>query len=268
MSLAVNANYNYSNSNNSVNRFDEKRAIFKKLTGRSIEIPKDGYIPHILSQESTIQLGFFGEFMRVGFSSSNGHSEAMENLSRRFAEMREELLERYENDQDTLYKRLGELNQSFENALRSTTLIPLLQTPTIPLFTSDCPAFIRNDAERTLREHDAMKNIVRMLQDNLIRHMDSFFENFISNIKSQDFQTAFDSSMERLLNGESQSLRNISYRDVVTMKNTISQWYTITNEHNTEEGRLVRHDVSFRAIIRDDNISEVIRREIANLLGW
>jgi len=249
-------------------RFQAKAAKFKELTGRNIEVPKNGEMPHILSPESNIQLGFFGEFFRVGFSSSDGHSTAVENLSRRFAEMREELLEQYGDDQDTLYKRLGELNQAFESALRSTTLIPLPQTPTVPLTTSDTPAFIRDDVERTLREHEAMTNIVRMLQENMLRHMDIFFEDFISNIKNQDFQTAFDSSMERLLNGESRSLENISYSDAVRMKNTISQWHTITDEHGNEEGRLVRHETSFRAIIRDDSISEVIRREIANLLGF
>ena len=182
--------------------------------------------------------------------------------------MREELLERYKDDEDTLYKRLGELNQSFENALRSTTLIPLPQMPTVPILSSNSPASIRNSVERTLREHEAMTDIVRMVQDNMLRHMDTFFEDFIRSIQTQDFQTAFDSSMERLLNGESRSLENISYSDAVRMKNTISQWHTITDEHGNEEGRLVRNETSFRAIIRDDSISEVIRREIANLLGF
>jgi len=256
MISSVNANHSYADTNKGINRFDEKKAIFQKLTGRTIEVPNSEEMPHILSQESNIQLGFFGEFFRVGFSSPDGHSTAVENLSRRFAEMREELLERYNDDQDTLYKRLGELNQSFESALRSTTLIPLPQTPTVPLLASDAPASVREDVERTLREHEAMTNIVRMLQDNMLRHMDIFFEDFISNIKNQSFQTAFDNSMERLLNGESRSLENISYNDLVRMENIISQ------------GHLLRHDTSFRMIIRDENISEVLRREIADLLGF
>jgi len=263
MSLNVSTGCNYI-----VSTFDEKKALFQKLTGRSIEIPENGVMPHILSQESTIQLGFFGEFFRVGFSSPDGHMSAVENLSRRFAELREELLEQYKDYEDMRYKRLGELNQAFENALRSTTLVPLPQMPNVPLVSSNESASVRSSAERAWREHEAMSKITRYIQDSLIRHMDTFFEAFILSIQSNDFQTAFDSSMAELLDGESRSLESLSYRDAVRMRDALSQWHEVTDEHGNQVGVLNRHDASFRAILRDENISLTVRREIAGLLGF
>jgi len=265
MSLAVKAANNYVNTNTSPLSFEDKKAIFQKKTGNTIVVPENGEMPHILSEESAIQLGFFGEFMRVGFTSPNGHIEAVENLSRRFAEMRDELLEKYKDDQDTLYKRLGELNQAFESALQSTALVPIPPMPPSPAAISGSPEAIA--AENAHREFEALTNLVRKLQDSMTKHMDTFFESFINNIKNQDFQTAFDGSMGQLLSGESQSLTDMSFGDAVRIKDRISTWYTQNAGGDNETVQMVRHNVSFMSIVGDESISEVVRREIAALLG-
>ncbi|MCL2215557.1 MAG: hypothetical protein FWB91_00925 [Defluviitaleaceae bacterium] len=248
MSLSVTANYNHSN----VISFEEKKAIFQKLTGKSIQMPESGVMPHILSPESTIELGFFGEFFRVGFSSPDGHMAAVENLARRFAEMREELLERYSDDQDTLYKRMGKLNQAFEAALRSTTLVPIPKMP---------------NAERSWNEYETMRKIAQYIQESLIRHMDAFFEDFLLSIQSQGFQEAFDGSMARLKSDETSSLERLSYSDAARMLDTLSTWHETTDEDGNQIGIMRRHEESFRAIVQDESISRAVRDEIAELLG-
>ncbi|MCL2198914.1 MAG: hypothetical protein FWB80_08335 [Defluviitaleaceae bacterium] len=168
------------NSNYNACRFEEKKATFQKLTGREISIREDGYIP-------SREFGFFGEFFRVGFSS-------VEDISRRFVELREDLLERYEGDQDSLYKRLGELNQSFEVALRNTAFVPIPQIQHSPIMVNASAAAISQMKQSQL-EHETTTEMLRQTQKNLMRRMDRFFEEFILSIQTQDFQTAFDNSM-------------------------------------------------------------------------
>ncbi|MCL2386272.1 MAG: hypothetical protein FWC89_01865 [Defluviitaleaceae bacterium] len=104
-------------------QFQAKAAKFKELTGREIVVEKndEGEFIHKLHPESTQKLSFFGEFFRVGFNSPYGFTVTLENLARKYAELQEELLERYSN-QDELYKQLSDLNHAFENALLNSIL--------------------------------------------------------------------------------------------------------------------------------------------------
>ena len=247
--------------------FQARAAKFKAITGREVEIlvNENGEIVSKLHPESTAQAGFFVEFFRVGFFSPDGHMAAVESLARRYAELREELLERYQDDQDALYKRLGELNQAFESALRSAALLPIPKTPATAVFTDSTPAFVRDHYEQTWRNYENMKSIIRYAQDSMMRGMDTFFENFIRKIQNKDFQGAFDNSMKELLRGESQSLEDMSFADAVRIRDTLSRQRNVEDENSA--ARLNNFDGSFRTIIRDESISYALRRKIAELLS-
>jgi len=198
MNSAVSADYSYGSVNSNTSRLDEKKAIFKKLTGISIAIPESGKMPHVLSPESAIQFGFFGELFRAGFYQESNLFSSIESVSRRFSEMREELLEKYNDDEDALYKQLSKLNRAFEHVLRSLVLVPIPQTPPIPLTSSNDPASVRAEAEQALLEYEALREAIRQAQIKMDGFVNAFFEKFIEKIQTQDFQQAFDSSIEVL----------------------------------------------------------------------
>ena len=243
---------------------------FQQITGREIEVfkNKEGGIINFWHSESTAQANFFVEFSRVGFSSPDGLITAAENLARRYAELQESLIERYQDDKDTLYKRLGELNQAFESALQSTLLMPqTFKALEVTVITENTPASVRNQAEQAIRQQESMENMMRYLQESMKRGMDTFFENFILSIQKQDFQSAFESSIETAKGGESRSLAKMSFADAIRIRDTISHW-TI-NEDDEGNQRAILRDIntSFWMISRDENISAASRREIAKLLG-
>jgi len=143
-----------------LDNFQAKAAKFKALTDSEIVVEKNenGEFIHMLHPESTQRLGFFGEFFRVGFNDPSGFEATLENLARKYAELREALMAQYIVNQDELYKQLGELNQAFENALLNTTMT------------------------RPEQSH----------------YLDTFFEIFILSIQNTDFDTAFAVSIESL----------------------------------------------------------------------
>ncbi|MCL1862481.1 MAG: hypothetical protein FWF78_02825 [Defluviitaleaceae bacterium] len=177
-----------------------KAAKFKELAGREIVIEKNdmGDIIPFWHSESTQNASFFVEFFRVGFNSTDGFETSIENLARRYAELRENLLERYSDNQDELYIQLGKLNQAFESALRSTALLPKLNPPSSSIASSNMPQGIRNQIEREWQEHKNIKDFMHSLRQNTERHLDNFFERFIKSIQSSDFDTAFANTMESL----------------------------------------------------------------------
>ena len=266
-------------SNSTLQRFDltslsaehQARAVkFLKTKGREIEVYKDedGGIVNFWHPESTAQASHFVEFFRVGFSSPNGHMAAVENLARRYAELREDLLQRYQDDQATLYKRLGELNQAFESALHSTVLLPAASIHTeITVIYENTPASVRNRAEQAIQLQENKENIMRYIKESMMRGLDTFFENFIRSIQNQDFQSAFDSSMETAKGGESRSLAEMSFADAIRIKDTISYSTVREDEDGNKTAKLRDINTSFWMISRDESISQIIRNEIAELLG-
>ena len=127
-----------------------KAAKFKELTGKEVIFEENE------NGESNVRLRYFGEFFRAGSTSLTGLVITIEKLSRKFMELREEVLKQYGDNQDELYAQLGELNQVFEIALRSTVLS----------------------------------------QPEKLHHIDTFFIAFLENIQSDDFETAFVNSLE------------------------------------------------------------------------
>jgi len=185
-------------------RFQARAVVFKELTGREVVIEKDenGDFVHLLHPESTQRLGFMIDFFRVGFSSSDGFGAAIENLSRRYAEIRDELSKKYEGNQGELYARLGELNSAFESALHSMALLPLAPPPTSSVVSSNMPQSIRDSIEQQWQEFEDANRHRQTLKQNMARHLDNFFEVFIKSIQNTDFDTAFANGMEGLGSGE------------------------------------------------------------------
>jgi hypothetical protein len=205
--------------------FQAKAAKFKEITGRKIAIEKnnDGDFIHMFHPDSTQRLSFMGEFFRVGFNSPDGFEAAVENLAGRFVQLREELMERYGDNQDELYKQLSKLNQSFESALQSTVLLPLQAPPLDGIISSDMPQSVRNSIKREWQEHENIIGFMQTFKHNMSRHIDAFFETFIKSIQGDDFDSAFASSMEKLNSDESRSLSDMSFRDAVAIRDTLMQ---------------------------------------------
>ena len=253
--------------------FQTKAAKFKEITGREIVIEKnaDGEFIHMLNPESTQRLSFMGEFFRMGFNSPDGFEAAVENLARKYAELREELIERYGDNQDELYKQFGQLNHAFENALQSTILLPLQSPPTSGIINSNMPQSVRDSIQREWQEHENTVGFMQTLKQNMSRHLDSFFETFIKSIQSADFETAFASSMEVLNDGESTSLANLSFRDTVLIRDTLHQGRFVEEERNGDTFDVFvfnRPINSLRSIVGDTRISEAVRRELSELMGF
>ena len=268
---------------NQSDRFMARAAQFKEITGRDIIIEKNenGEFVHMLSSESTQRHGFFLEFFRTGFNMGNdcpdGNSvpfmTKLENLARRYSELKNELLEKYGDNEYELYKQLGELNRAFENALQSTVMLPLQRPPSSNLSVSTDPQSVRNQIEREWQEHDNIKGLMQTLKHNMVRHLDNFFKIFIKNIQSSDFDTAFNNSLDALNESESTSMSSLSFHDSILMRDTMFQGHTRSErDDETGEDRDVfivnRPAHSFRVIAGDDRITELVRREIANLMGF
>ena len=247
-----------------------KAAKFKELTGKEIVIEKNdnGDFIHMFNPESTQRLSFFGEFFRVGFSSPDGFEAAIENLARKYAEKREELIERYVDNQDELYRQLGELNQAFESALRSTTLLPQSPMPASSGFVSgNMPQSVREAIKHEWQEYDNIQAFMRTLQQSMARHLDAFFETFIKNVQSADFDTVFAGSMETLMASESRSLSDMSFRDTSLIRDALFQGRFERDEYDNEVFIVQSPATSLRQVVSNLSISSVIRRELADLLG-
>ena len=149
--------------------------------------------------------GFLKDFCRVGLSSPDGFTVTLENLSRRFAELREELLDQYKDDQGTLYVLLEELNHDFENVLHRATLFSIPQMPPSPIAVAGTAKAAA--AESEWEDNETISSILQLLQANVIRYVDLFFDNFICNIQIQDFQAAYDNSMNGLWRSTAQPAR-------------------------------------------------------------
>ena len=247
-----------------------KAAKFKELTGKEIVIEKNenGELIPFWDSESTQNASFFVEFFRVGFNSSDGFEATLENLARRYAELREDLLELYSDNQDELYKQLGKLNQAFESALRSTTLLPKPNPPSNSIASSNMPQGIRNSIEWEGQEHESLKDLMRTLQQNMERHLDNFFEKFLKSIQSEDFDTAFRNTMESLNASDSRSLSDMSFLDTALIRDALMQGRHEEEERDADTVSVFifnRSINSIKKVMADANLSDVIRRELANL---
>ena len=181
----------------------------------------DDELMHLFHPESTARLGFLEEFLRVGVTSPHGFFAVVEKLAHRYAEMRAELLERYSDNPDELYKQLGKLNHAFEDVLHRTQFSPLSQT-------SDTHA-ASND-------------------------LDNFFEIFLKSIQKNSFDIAFAESvvslrLQNFVSGE-ESKRVYNIRGgkliITTCENGIQRAEIIRGgvygKTNAELGRVTEHN--------------------------
>ena len=254
-------------------KFQVKAAKFKELTGREIvnETNENGDFIHMLHPESTQRLGFMADFFRVGFNSPDGLEVAIENLSKRYAELREELLEQYGDNEDELYKRFGELNHAFENALQSTALLPLQSPPSDSIISSNMPQIVSSSIEREWKEHGNINVFMQTMKQNISKHLDTFFEIFIKNIQNTEFDTAFANSMEKLNAGESRSLSDMSFRDTVLIRDILHQGQFKEEEHNGEVFDVFNFNRPINAlqqVVANTSISSKIRQELASLFNF
>ncbi|MCL2224001.1 MAG: hypothetical protein FWB96_03425 [Defluviitaleaceae bacterium] len=167
----------------------EKAAKFKELTGREIVVEKDSYgnLITITNPNSTQRFGFFVDFFRVGLNSGTEcFNTNIENISRRYAELRDELLARYGDNEDELYAQMGELNQAFETALHNTLLL------LAPMSQEDLTVSINSSASAEEAEEESVTEI---LHQSKTRSMNLFFETFIKSIQHEDFETAFSNAI-------------------------------------------------------------------------
>jgi hypothetical protein len=116
----------------------------------------------MLHPESTQRLGFIMEFFRVGFHSPDGFESTIKNLSEKYVELREELMEQYADNQTELYKQLGELNQAFENTLQNTVLLPGIQK--LPsngpgFIVSTMPQSVQDSIQREWQEQENVNSV-------------------------------------------------------------------------------------------------------------
>jgi hypothetical protein len=103
----------------------------------------------------------------------------------------------------------------------------------------------------------------------MTRHIDTFFEIFIKNMQSENFDTVFANSMDKLNNSESRSLSNMSFRDTVAIRELLQgRIEQDENDNDREVFIFNRPSNSLRTIVNDARISESIRRELAELMGF
>jgi dGTP triphosphohydrolase len=243
--------------------FEEKNAIVKKMTGRDVD--KD--TPYIMSKESQVRLSYAGEFLRVGVWSSGGDEALIKDTAQKYAEMKNEIREKYKDDEDEMYKQMGELNQAFEMALSRNALVPVHQDRiNTKLYASTTPEELRRneeEIERIAKENDAynktMRGILSNLHNNMKRNIDEFFESFIEKTNTQDFETAYTESMALLKERETKSYEDIAYDDLLKIRDELFATDT--------DGKPMPLDSVLRSIIDNEDISALVREGLARELG-
>jgi len=269
-------------------KFMARAAQFKEITGRDLDVEKNasGDVLSVASWESNREANFFLHFWRAsnvpgplcpddGGMTQESFMFRLETLSRRYAELREELLERYKDDEDELYKQLGELNQAFENALSSKfgmmSVLPLSYAPNM-IVTSDMPQSVHTEFNRQMREWENMNSLAQTFQQNMMRHFNTFFETFIKGIQSEDFDIAFSNSISALDKVETRSLSNMSFRDSLQIWDTLQRGriQQTEDENGAVNEVFIRNNFahSLRVIAGNGNIGQSAREEIADLMGF
>jgi hypothetical protein len=229
-----------------------------------------------MSKESTVRLSYLGEFLRTGYNSSVENEQRMKDTAAKYAELREEILKKYADDENERFKQLSELNQAFEASLKNENKLPLF-----PHNVNKLEAYMTNDEdvqkdiekeikrkeEETEKYNQALKEIYDNFNKNMSGHVDMFYESFIKNLETMDFETAYAESMDLLNNSESKSAEDISYSDMVLIRDTMMS----KDEVLDEDGKPVEHkyntlEEALRAMTSNEKITETIRQDIIDRL--
>ena len=218
--------------------------------------------------ESKLRISFMAAFMEV-MQKSEGTLDTIEGMSRLYEQMRQEIMEEFKEDQDKKYMLMGELNFTFENALRRAASPPLL-----PMKDLGLSLHVRQYGEREIQEsptltqagakQEAMDQIIRSLRESMTEQINNFFLKFINELQNNDFEDAFASALWDLLDAESSSLENISFSDAARIRdNMLFQWSIVDENPERYINPLWN---TFQTIIDDEEISQQVREEIAYLL--
>lgn len=171
-----------------------------KAQSKPVEAPSyeaDEYVP-----SPPLRVFFMDKFTEVGFTSPNGPNAALNNIAQKYYELRQELIERYDEEKETLYEKLSELNLAFRRAAIRTGLAP------------------SHAIQGNIECNDTRKHIWD-IRERIIGSMDTFFEEFINNIQNQSFQDAFNNSLSTALSDDPWQVNPLTMRRVsVTSGNT------------------------------------------------
>ena len=281
MSLSVQndflANVNRMLDNHLFNKYDINEAQREKFVNRAIEIRDRGMGD--ITEQMKITGSFFREFSNVPVSSAGEvptHEERLVALSQRYAEMSDELAEMFRDNRDEYYNQMEKLNMAFKGALDGTCLTPIYSFKTADgtmyAFTQD------QEAERIQFEKESAKinkynenvdDIMKNFRNNLLRHVNTFYETFISSIQANDYNTAFQDSMSLLKSGGTVSYNEISYPDMVSIMDIINNIPTEFDQHGTPtKMRYSSAEQSFRELIKYDTLPYHVRKEIADIFNY
>jgi hypothetical protein len=250
--------------------FKEKCEIMEKMTGRRY----DENTPHIMSKESTARLSYMGEFLRSANNSDAGNEQNMKDTAAKYNQLREEILAKYADDENERLNHLGQLNQAFEMALKNANKLPVFQPKALKLevqlhYDKDEANKAAKENERKAKEAEeynkAMKDIYDSFNRGMNRHIDRFYESFIKNIESGDFETAYSESLSLLTDSQSNSAGDISYNDMLLIRGTMMD-QVIDEEGKNAEQKYSDFGEVLNAIAGNDEISEIIRQAITDRL--
>lgn len=258
----------------------ERKAQREKFISRATALRDNGVVD--ITEQSKITGSFFREFSNVSISSAGEaptHEERLEALSKRYGEMRDELAGMFKDDEDEYYRQMEKLNIAFKGALDSTCLTPIYSfkvNNTVAVFTQDQEAEriqFEKEAAKTNAEYEQYnKNVqdtMKNFRDNLLRHVNTFYESFINSIQTNDYETAFNESMSLLKSSETTSYNEISYSDMVRIMDVINNVGIEFDEHGTPtKMRYDTADQSFRELVKDDSIPYSVRKTIAETFNF
>lgn len=281
MSISIQNDFLTNVNNYFDKRMQENHPLFKEEDReefmRRSEILRDaGIDSYIWSPNSPHR--FFVQFTDVPMGAN--HEEWLENLSRKYVEFCDEAANNFSDESDEYYMQMEALNRAFESALKNTTLMPIFsyKAPEAKLVTftpEQAKEQMQFEAEmaRINQEIDEYnKNVqdIRLnFQNNMLRHVNTFYENFIHSIQTNSFETAFKESMELLNNSETTSSDEISYSDMMKIKDMISNnpveydedGFPTKYRHKTAED-------SYRALLKDDSIPYYVQKYISELFNY
>ena len=163
----------------------------------------------------------------------------MKDMSRKFAELRQHLINTYEGD--ALYEKLDQLSRSFEDLLKES-------------ISKEFGVFTNLD--------DSTAGFEQSLQDSLSGHMETFFTNFIDAIQSYDFYTAFEKGMRDLLTSQTTSDTQIGWNDLMLMREDLQNKKVPALD---EDGYVkINEDGSFKEEWRHDSANDAFRTMFQN----
>ncbi|GAB6085029.1 hypothetical protein [Alkaliphilus crotonatoxidans] len=272
------SNVNRMFDNLSLNKDYDNEAQREEFVSRAISLKEAGID---ITETSKITASFFREFSNVSRTTTIiNHEEWLEALGKRYVEMRDELHDMYIDNENELYRQLDRLNDAFQQSLNDTCLMPAYSYKTVEAkivaFTED------QDSERIQFEEAAarayaeceeynknVQNIMDNFRKNMLRHVDTFYENFIQAIQTKDFTAAYQESMTLLKNSKTTAYNEISYSDMLRIKDVINNVPTEFDEQGyPTKMRYNTADESFRALLQENSVSYSVRKTIADIFNF